>query len=72
MTEAAQIISTVGFPIGAFLLMFWFCKDTLKTMQDTLNNSMEGMKKSIEDNTKATASLITYMEARDRRDIDGK
>lgn len=72
MTEIAQVISTVGFPIAAFLLMFWFCKDTLKTMQETLNSSLASMQSAIQENTRSTDRLIAYMEDKDRSDIDGK
>lgn len=72
MTDIATLISTVGFPIAAFVLMFWFCKDTLRTMQDSITKSLEEMRKSIDNNTTASTRLITYMETRDRSDIDGE
>lgn len=61
MSEIAQVISTVGFPIAAFLLMFWFCREQVHTMETT-----------IQENTKAVNNLITYMEKQERSDIDGK
>lgn len=61
MEAIATIISQVGFPIAAFLLMFWMCKDQIAKMEDTVNK-----------NTEAITKLVTYMESKERRDIDGK
>lgn len=61
MESVATMISTVGFPIAAFVLMFWFCKDQLTKMDET-----------IKQNTNAINKLIVYMETKERSDIDGK
>lgn len=72
MDELSALISTVGFPIAAFVLMFWFCKDTLKSMQDNFTRSLSDMQNTVNSNTTAITKLLTYMEAKDRSDIDGK
>ena len=47
--EIVEIISTLGFPAGAFCLMFWLVKDELA------NN-----RKAIESNTLALNTLIEH------------
>lgn len=47
--EIAEIISTLGFPAGAFCLMFWLVKDEL-----TQN------RKAIESNTLAITTLLEH------------
>lgn len=34
----SQLIGNVGFPIAAFALMWWMCNDTLKGVQNALND----------------------------------
>lgn len=60
-TTISTIISSVGFPIAAFLLMFWFCKDQLSLVNET-------MKK----NTEAITTLTTYIMVKDGGEKDGK
>lgn len=47
--EIAEIITTLGFPAGAFCLMFWLVKDELA------NN-----RKAIESNTLAITTLLEH------------
>lgn len=61
MSEIASMVSSVGFPIAAFLLMFWFCREQLTEMR-----------KTIEANTEVTNKLLVYMETKERSEIDGK
>lgn len=35
----SQVISSVGFPIAAFLLMFWFAKSEVKEMREALSQN---------------------------------
>lgn len=39
MIEWLEVIQTVGFPIVAFLLMFFLVKDTLKEIQKTVSEN---------------------------------
>ena len=39
MEEAAQLISSVGFPIAAFLLMFWYTKTEAKETREAINQN---------------------------------
>lgn len=51
MEQVIQAISTVGFPIAAFLLLFWLVKEDLKQLTEAVNN-----------NTKATDILCTLIK----------
>ncbi len=46
--ETAQLISTVGFPIAAFLLMFWFATRALKENTNAIIDIKEAMIKLYE------------------------
>ena len=61
MTEIASVVSSVGFPIAAFILLFYYMKTT-----------MEELRKTIEQNTLAVSKLMVYMETVERSEIDGK
>lgn len=39
MQEVATLISTVGFPIAAFLLMFWYVKTEAKETREAISNN---------------------------------
>lgn len=51
MEATLQIIQTVGFPAGAFILMYWLVRDTLNELR-----------KSIEDNTRAITAICSMMQ----------
>lgn len=38
MQELGQMISTIGFPIVAFCLMYYMCYDTLTKFRDSIDN----------------------------------
>ena len=61
MDTAAALVSQVGFPIGAFLLLFYLVKGELKEVKQTVNQ-----------NTVMISRLLTYMEAKEGADIDGQ
>lgn len=61
MENIAAIISSVGFPIAAFILIFHYMKNQLEQMRETVHQ-----------NTIAITKLTTYMEAKERGDFDGK
>lgn len=39
MQEVATLVSTVGFPIAAFLLMFWYVKTESKETREAINKN---------------------------------
>ena len=41
MEDLATIISTVGFPIAAFLLIFWYMSVELKEFRDIVSQNTE-------------------------------
>ena len=43
MQEVAQLIGTVGFPIVAFLLMFWWAKSESKENREVIARNTEMM-----------------------------
>lgn len=51
MTEIVQIISTVGFPIAACCALGWFISKTI-----------EQLRKTVEDNTRATLQLMQAVQ----------
>lgn len=61
MDEVAKLISNVGFPIACCLLMWNMIKTQLKENTTAINN-----------NTNLMTKILTYLEARDRSDVDGK
>lgn len=61
MDNAAALVSQVGFPIGAFLLLFYLVKGELKEVKETVNQ-----------NTLVIQRMLTYMEAKEGADIDGQ
>lgn len=48
MSEVAQLVSSVGFPIAAFFLIFWLVKGELQAVQ-----------KAMDENTKVLVELST-------------
>ena len=44
MESAVQLISTVGFPIAAFLLMFWYMKTEVASLRDVISQNTETMR----------------------------
>jgi len=38
MEELVNVVNAVGFPIGAFLMMFWFATKTVKDNTKAINN----------------------------------
>lgn len=43
MEQFIQIISTVGFPIACCMGLFWMINNTLKQMQETIDNNTKVM-----------------------------
>lgn len=39
MQEVTTLVSTVGFPIAAFLLMFWYVKTESKETREAINKN---------------------------------
>ena len=54
-----QLIGSVGFPIVAFVMMFYLFKDNMSKLNDTLNN-----------NTKAITELNEYIQNCEVRNDD--
>ena len=48
----SQLIGAVGFPIVAFVMMFYLFKDNMNKLNETLNN-----------NTKAITELYEFMKS---------
>lgn len=61
MEEITEIISNIGFPIACCLLMYNMINNQLKENTTAINN-----------NTNLMTKILTYLEAKDRSDIDGK
>lgn len=61
MEEITEIISNIGFPIACCLLMYNMINNQLKENTTAINN-----------NTNLMTKILTYLETRDRSDIDGK
>lgn len=55
--DITNIISTLGFPIVASGALFW---SNLKTSEH-FSNTIDEMRKTIEDNTRATEQLISKL-----------
>ena len=60
MDSLAALISNVGFPIAAFVLIYVMMRNELKEMR-----------KTVEQNTLAITTLLTYMETVEGGEIDG-
>lgn len=55
MQELGQMISTIGFPIVAFCLMYYMCYDTLAKFRDSidgLTNMISKLYENIKDESK--------------------
>lgn len=61
MMDLSQIISTVGFPIAAYIAMFWF----MIHQSDAHKQEMDAVKDALAANTAALIELKSYMESRD-------
>lgn len=59
--ELSQIISTVGFPIAAYIAMFWY----MIHQADSHKEEMNAVKEALAANTTALIELKTYMESKD-------
>ena len=42
-TEIVNLITEVGFPVSAFVMMFWFITRTQKDNTDTINKNTEAL-----------------------------
>ena len=58
MTEITQIISTVGFPIAAYVAMFWY----MIKQSDSHKEEMNSVKEALNANTAALIELKSYLE----------
>lgn len=58
--DLSQIISTVGFPIAAYIAMFWY----MIHQSDTHKEEMDAVKEALSANTAALIELKTYMESK--------
>lgn len=61
MMDLSQIISTVGFPIAAYIAMFWY----MIHQSDAHKQEMDAVKDALAANTAALIELKSYMESRD-------
>lgn len=61
MDEIISFVSNVGFPIACCAFMYRMINTQLKENTTAINN-----------NTNLMTKILTYLEARDRSDIDGK
>lgn len=69
MTEVAQLISTLGFPIVACIGLAWFCKYMIDTNNKNIERMFEMYEKSnssnreaIEANTKVLEKLVEKLD----------
>lgn len=44
-TEVTQLISTVGFPIVAFIMMYWMCNTTIKENSQSTSDLKDAINK---------------------------
>lgn len=61
MTELTQIISTVGFPIAAYVAMFWY----MIKQTEAHKEEMDSVKEAINANTQALIELRSYLGRND-------
>lgn len=59
--DLSQIVSTVGFPIAAYIAMFWY----MIHQSDAHKEEMNAVKDALAANTTALMELKTYMESKD-------
>lgn len=59
--ELTQIVSTVGFPIAAYVAMFWY----MIHQSDAHKEEMNAVKDALNANTQALVELKSYMERLD-------
>ena len=60
MENVLSLVSNVGFPIAAFVMIFYFMK-----------NELTEMRKTVDQNTVAISKLLTFMETIEGSEIDG-
>lgn len=58
MLDITQVISTVGFPIAAYVAMFWY----MIKQSDNHKEEMESVKEALNANTAALIELKSYLE----------
>lgn len=58
MMDLTQIISTVGFPIAAYVAMFWY----MIKQTDNHKQEMDAVKEALNANTAALIELKSYLE----------
>lgn len=61
MLDMTQVISTVGFPIAAYVAMFWY----MIKQTDAHKEEMETVKEALNANTAALIELKAYLERKD-------
>lgn len=61
MLDITQVISTVGFPIAAYVAMFWY----MIKQTDAHKEEMETVKEALNANTAALIELKAYLERKD-------
>lgn len=61
MMDITQIVSTVGFPIAAYVAMFWY----MIKQTDAHKEEMETVKEALNANTAALIELKSYLERKD-------
>lgn len=61
MLDITQVISTVGFPIAAYVAMFWY----MIKQTDAHKEEMETVKEALNANTAALIELKAYLESKD-------
>ena len=58
MMDLTQIISTVGFPIAAYIAMFWY----IIKQSESHKEEMDTVKEALNANTAALIELKSYLE----------
>lgn len=58
MMDLTQIISTVGFPIAAYIAMFWY----MIRQSESHKEEMDTVKEALNANTAALIELKSYLE----------
>lgn len=61
MIDITQVISTVGFPIAAYVAMFWY----MIHQSDAHKEEMNAVKEALSANTAALIELKSYLERMD-------
>lgn len=61
MMDITQIVSTVGFPIAAYVAMFWY----MIKQSESHKEEMDTVKEALNANTAALIELKSYLERMD-------